>query len=675
MRPRDKTSGRATKAKRQKKLTRRNPSAGRRKSPSAKSETNVERLTRELRQRTDDLSASLEQQTATSEILKIISSSPGSPETAFTAILDNACRICGASFGSMLLREGTGTRRVALHNAPLRFAEFNKHTSLLPRGSAPTVDRALDTKQMVHVPDLSSQDFISPLTKYGGARTVLVVPMVKDAEAIGVIGIYRQEVQPFTGRQITLVQNFAAQAVIAIENARLLNELRQRTDDLSEALEQQTATSEVLRVISSSPGVLAPVFNAMLENAVRICEASFGVLHRYEDNRWRATAMYNVPEAFANFWNSGPHQPGPGSGLGRVAETRQPVHIADVTKEPAYIEGEPVFVAAVNLGGFRTVINMPLLKEERLIGCFTIYRQEVRLFDTKQVELLQNFAAQAVIAIENTRLLNELRESLEQQTAISEVLSIISSSPGKLDPVFDAILQNATRICEAQFGNLFLREGNKVRAVAVLGIPSFVETWRANPLMELVPSTARGVAGLARQFAQHLDTGEIIQILDMREDEGYRAGNPRLRELVDVGGARTFVTFPMMRDDQAIGTIGMYRQEVRPFTDKQVELMKSFAKQAVIAIENTRLLTELRQRTDDLSESLEQQTATSEVLKVISNSPGVVAPVFNAMLESAVESAVPSSVSCSNLMAKRVLRWQRIICLRPSTNFSGHEGG
>jgi GAF domain-containing protein len=261
---------------------------------------------------------------------------------------------------------------------------------------------------------------------------------------VGVISIYRQEVRPFTDKQIALVQNFAAQAVIAIENTRLLNELRQRTTDLTESLEQQTATSEVLKVISSSPGDLQPVFQAMLENATRLCEAQFGVLNLYENGALRMGAMHNVPSAFAEFLQSRPagYQPMPNSLLARVMRTRQVCSSADTA-------AENVGGRARALGGARSTVCVPMLKDDALIGTITIYRQEVQPFSDKQIELVRNFAAQAVIAIENARLLNELRQSLEQQTATADVLGVISSSPGALEPVFDALLEKATRLCEA----------------------------------------------------------------------------------------------------------------------------------------------------------------------------------------------------------------------------------
>ena len=245
-----------------------------------------------------------------------------------------------------------------------------------------------------------------------GVRTLLAVPMLRDDELIGIIAIYRAEVCPFTDKQIALVQNFAAQAVIAIENARLLNELRQRTDDLTESLEQQTATADVLRVISSSPGELEPVFRPMLEKAVRLCDATFGFLHLYEDGKFiTAATRYNPPPAFAeDVVKRGQLHPGPLHPLVRMSETKQLLHIYDYAEDPAYKQGDPMAVRLVELAGARTLIEVPMLKEGELIGAIAIYRQEVRPFTDKQIALVQNFAAQAVIAIENTRLLNELRD-------------------------------------------------------------------------------------------------------------------------------------------------------------------------------------------------------------------------------------------------------------------------
>ena len=275
--------------------------------------------------------------------------------------------------------------------------------------------------------------------------------MFNDEALAGIIAIYRQEVRPFTDKQIELVKNFAAQAVIAIENTRLLNELR-------ESLDRQTAMSDVLSVISSSPGALKPVFESMLANAMRICEAQCGFIYRVEAGGMRAMAEIGVPPALAEYRRSHPHTGGATTPVDVMRETKKPAHVHDARESDAYRMGNPNAVAGVDLGGARTVLYVPMLKEDEIVGVINVYRQEVRPFADDQIAVLENFAAQAVIAIENTRLLNELRESLQQQTATADVLKVISSSPGELAPVFQAMLANATRICEASFGVMLLCE-------------------------------------------------------------------------------------------------------------------------------------------------------------------------------------------------------------------------
>jgi class 3 adenylate cyclase len=398
--------------------------AERRRSLATGKETNVARLIRERNE-------ALEQQTATADVLKVISNSPGELQPVFEAMLENATRICEAKFGILYQCEGDALRTVAMHNAPQSFIEERRHNPMVRPAPATTLGRALATKRSFQSKDMMEElDFsdtrAAQLTKLAGARTVLAVPMIKEDRLVGAILIYRQEVCPFTGKQIELVKNFAAQAVVAIENVRLLNELRQRTDDLTESLEQQTATSEVLQVISSSPGDLRPVFATMLANAVRICEAKFGVMHLYEEGAFHVVAMHNVPPAFAEMRRNIPIvRPSPGTGLGRAAHTKQVVQIPDLRTEQTYQEREPVSVAMVELAGARTLLVVPMVKEDAFIGTIAIYRQEVRPFGDKQVQLVKNFAAQAVIAIENTRLLKELRERTgELQTQSQEVVKL-----------------------------------------------------------------------------------------------------------------------------------------------------------------------------------------------------------------------------------------------------------
>ena len=422
----------------------------------------------------------LEQQTATSDVLSVISSSPGELELVFQAMLENAVRICEAKFGMLYLWEGEGQYRVAaLHGAPPRLAEERRRGTIIRPAPGSALGRVAQTKHAVHIADSRAEKnyidvpptFTPPgITIYGGARTQLGVPMLKEDQLIGVIAIYRQEVRPFTDKQIELVKNFAAQAVIAIENTRLLNELRQRTDDLSEALKQQTATSEVLSVISSSAGELEPVFSTMLENATRICEAKFGVLLLCDSGCFRTVALHNAPRAFAEERRRNPLiHPAPGTGLRRLADTKQVAQVADMKALKPYIDGDPFVVNSVDLGGYRTVINVPMLKENSLVGAISIYRQEVRPFTDKQIELVQNFANQAVIAIENTRLFNELRKSLQQQTATADVLKVISRSTFDLQAVLNTLVESATQLCDADHTWLFQRQGEFFHWVAGFG--------------------------------------------------------------------------------------------------------------------------------------------------------------------------------------------------------------
>jgi class 3 adenylate cyclase len=418
MRRRDKAGRKVVKTQRHKTLTRRNaPKAGLgRRSLSTGKETNITRLTRERDE-------ALEQQTATSDVLRVISGSSGELEAVFKAMLENATRICGAKFGTLFLREGDVFRIVAMHGLPPALVKERQRDPIIRPAPATALERALATKRPIQHADISkAPQYLNVPTGYttsqfarlSGARTVLGVPMLKDNEPVGAILIYRQEVRPFTDKQIELVKNFAAQAVIAIENARLLNELR-------ESLQQQTATSEVLKVISSSPGELKPVFETMLESAVRICGAKFGNLLLVEGDAFRHVALHGAPQAYLEERRREPViRPRPGSDLDRIRSTKQIVNVADMQ-----LEG-PATAAIVELAGARTFLNVPMLKDNELIGTIGIYRQEVRPFTDKQIELVQNFAAQAVIAIENAQLLNDLNklnQQLEQRVAdqVSEI--------------------------------------------------------------------------------------------------------------------------------------------------------------------------------------------------------------------------------------------------------------
>ncbi len=419
MRRRSKASGKAVKTRNRKAiaLKRRNaPKAAPRSSPSAASQgTEVARLIRELTE-------TLEQQSATADVLRMISSSPSDIQAVLESIVRIAGELCAAEY-SILFRLRDGKYHVACSNkAATEFVKFfSEHPISVDRGSL--VGRTAIARCAVHIEDcLTDPEYtLHEAARLGRHRTMLGVPLLREGVPIGVIGLLRTAVKPFTGRQIELVTTFAAQAVIAIENTRLLNELRQRTTDLTEALEQQTATSEVLQVISSSPGDVQPVFATMLENAVRICDAKFGNIYRWNGDALQLMASYNAPAAFAEVRGRSPNLPGPQTPAGRMIATKTFVHVPDLSAYPSYAERDPWTVSGVELAGVRTLLAVPMLKEEELVGGFTIYRQEVNPFTDKQIELVKNFAAQAVIAIENARLLKELRkrtgevEKLNQQ--------------------------------------------------------------------------------------------------------------------------------------------------------------------------------------------------------------------------------------------------------------------
>ena len=428
---------------------------------------------------------------------------------------------------------------------------------------------------------------------------------------LGTFAIYRQEVRPFTEKQIELVKNFAAQAVIAIENTRLLNELRERTDDLSEALEQQTATSEVLKVISSSPGDLEPVFNAMLENATHICGAKFGILFQCDGNTFDPISLFGVPATLAEFLRKrGRFQPGAETVLDRILQTKDVVSVEELNTSPA-----------VKYGGARSSIGVPMLKENKLVGAFFIYRTELRPFTDKQGELLSNFAAQAVIAIENTRLLNELRESLQQQTATADVLKVISRSTFDLQTVLQALVESAARFCNADKANVIRERNGAFYSAESYGFSRELVDYLRDIPIEAERGTASGRALLE---------GRVVHIADVKSDPEYT-----LVEGQRLGDYRTILSVPMLREGVPIGVLTLLRSEIRPFTDRQIELVTTFADQAAIAIENVRLFESVEARTRELTESLEQQTATSEVLKIISSSPGELEPVFNSILANA----------------------------------------
>ena len=596
--------------------------ARRHRSSASELQKQLDQRTHELAEAQKNLAEAHEQQTATSEVLRVISSSSGELAPVFESLLASAKHLCGAEFGIILLREGDAFRTVALHGATAEYTEARWRAPLIRPAADTGLGRVLKTKQVGQIPDVQAvagyvdNPVQAPIVQLAGVRSKLTVPMLKEEDLIGVIEIDRQEVRPFTNKQIELVTTFAAQAVIAIENARLLNELR-------ETVQQQTATADLLEVISRSAFDLRPVFETIAESAVRLCEARLAFIYRFDGELLRMVADYNTAAEFKKWMADHPIRPGPDSATGRAALERRTIHIHDVQADPEYSFG------AKDVEAFRTVLTVPMLKGDELLGVILTYRLEVKPFTDPQIALVETFADQAVIAIENVRLFDEvqartreLSEALEQQTATSKVLQVISSSPGALRPVFESLLENAVRICEAKFGNLFIYENNSFRVVAMQNAPpAYREFWEREPVVVVGDEPGVPLAHLAV-------TKAVIHITDLAAERGYIERKPRVVALVDGAGARTMLLVPMLKEGELLGSIVIYRQQVRPFSEKQIELVANFAAQAVIAIENTRLLNELR-------ESLLQQTATADVLKVISRSTFDLQVVLQTLVESA----------------------------------------
>jgi GAF domain-containing protein len=588
-----------------------------------------------------DLDDSRQQQAATAAILRVIANSRGDAQPVLDAIATNANRLIGGFSTGVFRFVGDMVHLVAFTpvdpdaDAALKAAFPIARTEVGPVAMLVNGEprQISDTEAAASTDPQSAK-----LGRARGFRSVLFCPLMRDGEAIGFVAVTRRETRLFADQHVRLLQAFADQAVIAIETARLFDDVQSRTRDLSESLQQQTATAEVLSAISSSLGELEPLFDTILEKATRVCGAKFGTMNLYDGKRYLTVAGYNVPPAYAEIQLNKSFAPHPKSGLGIITETKQPVHIDDIRTREPYREGHPAVVALSDLGGARTLGIVPMLKDDRLIGTLTIYRQEVDPFNDKQIALLNNFAQQAVIAIENNRLLKELRESLQQQTATAEVLKAISRSTFDLPAVLHALVETATRLCDADKGTITRqKDGVFYRGESYGFSDEFMEYVRSIPVV-VDSHSATGRALLE---------GVIVHIPDVDADPEYT-----FREGQRLGDFRALLGVPMLREGVPVGVIALTRTEPRPFTSKQIDLASTFADQAAIAIENVRLFDEVQARTRDLTETLQQQTATSEVLQVISSSPGDLDLVFRRMLETA------TTVCAANFGSLNLWGWQ-----------------
>jgi GAF domain-containing protein/CheY-like chemotaxis protein len=598
------------------------------KNPSSKPVSAAEhrRVLRELEARDRALTEAFEQQTATSEILRVISGSPTDVQPVFDMIAESAMRLCAGQFCAVFRFDGVNLHFVSHHGLTHAGLKAYKQTFPKPPDRGSAIGRAILTGSIAHIPDTE----VDPEFGHGAAaqamkyRCIVGVPILHKGSSVGAITVARSAPKPFADNQLELLKAFADQAVIAIENVRLFKELQSKNSDLTEALEQQTATSEVLRIISSSPTDLRPVMQAVSERAAHLCGATDAHIWRRDGNKLEAVAGYGGrPIRRPRLTISRQ------SVMGRVVTEGEPVHVHDLQK---VFEAEFPDSRAMMEGGYRTVLGMPLLREGTPIGAILIRRTEVRPFSDKQIDLLKTFADQAVIAIENVRLFQELEtrnkevtEALEQQTATSDILRVISSSPTDVQPVFDLIAESAVHLCAGQFGAVFRFDGELIYLVSHHGVATeSAAVWQKMFPMPLDRSTAIGRAMLDRTVAN---------IADVQADQEF--GHQGLI-VAGAVGFRSIAAVPMLREGRPIGGIVVARSQAGAFPHRQIELLQTFAGQAVIAIENVRLFQELETRNKEVTESLEQQTATSQVLQVISSSPTDVQPVFDAIAESAV---------------------------------------
>jgi class 3 adenylate cyclase/putative methionine-R-sulfoxide reductase with GAF domain len=548
-------------------------------------------LQRKLEERTAELDEALAREAATAEVLGVINSSPSDLAPVFDAMLEKAVRLCESAFGILLTWDGERLHFAAAYGDS-RFTEWSReHSPFVPVNPASPFGRIVRGESVVPMTDAPREASYptSPgfraMTEASDMRSGINVALRKDGALLGIVTVYRQEVRPFSDKQIALLQNFAAQAVIAMENARLITETR-------EALEQQTATAEVLGVINSSPGDLAPVFDAILEKAHGLCGVDYGSLQLYDGQHFRGVAARGLPEPLVELVRE-PYAPDSNASNWGLLSGDRFCQVSDLAEAVARSPApNPRARLGVELGGTRTLLFVPLRNDDKLLGQISAARKEVRPFSDKEITLLQNFAAQAVIALENARLITETREALDQQTATTEVLQVINSSPGALTPGVRCDARKGHAAVRSTFWHSPNLDGERFHFGAVYGEPRFRDWVRQRGPIR--PDRDASLLG-------RIQAGErVVRVADAQNDEGYRASSG-FREMAEASGIRSAVTVALHKDDALLGIITVYRQEVRPFSDKQIALLQNFAAQAVIAMENARLLGELRARTDEVA--------------------------------------------------------------------------
>ena len=571
----------------------------------------------------NELRESLQQQTATADVLKVISRSTFDLQAVLDTLVQSAARLCEADTVVIGRPKGESYHWEASYGFSREYAEYTaSNPAAIDRGTVS--GRVLLERKIVHVVDvLADPEYTFERERVGGQfRTLLGVPLLREGSPIGVIALGRNSVRPFTDKQIELVTTFADQAVIAIENVRLFEAEQQRTRELTESLEQQTATSEVLQVISSSPGDLEPVFGTMLTKAVRICDAKFGNIFRWDGDALHLLATHNVPIAFDDVRRRLPLRPSPGTPIGRMVATKTVVHVTDLAGEKSYIERAPSVVAAVELGGIRTFLAVPMLKEGELIGAFTLNRPEVRPFTEKQIALVTSFAAQAVIAIENARLLSELRQrtdelgrSVGELRALGEVSQAVNSTLD-IETVLSTIVAKAVQLSGTDAGAIYVFDEleREFRLRATYGMDQeLIDALRQQHIGMDEPNVERA-------FAE----GEPIQVADLREDAPSPAN-----EIVLRAGYRARLAAPLMRGEEIVGMLVVRRRTPGAFPQNIVDLIKTFAAQSALAIENARLFNNVETSLEDLRTAQDRLVQTEKLASLGQLTAGIAHEIKN----------------------------------------------